>query len=199
MKNEEGHELTKKEHILKVTIDLIKNEGFEGVTVRKIASLANVNVGLVNYHFGSKDKLMNTVIQTLVTSFKESFAILDDDAIPPRERLKRFLIQYLASSEQYPFIVRRLVNEEPIMFESQLEFVNFVKAIGLKKMQRTIEELTGESDPEKLAIMMSHLLGAVLIPTLIEALYEKVTGFPFPDMETRVDILLERYVPEKPF
>lgn len=197
MKNEEGYELTKKDLILRVTIDLIKSEGFEGVTVRKIASLADVNVGLVNYHFGSKDKLLNSVIGILVTSFKESFAVLDDEGIPPRERLKCFLVQYIAFSEEYPFIVRRLVNNEPIMFDSQMQFVNFVKAIGLKKVQRTIEELTGESDPERLIIMLSHLLGAVLLPTLIEALFEKVTGLPFPEVETRIDIMLDRYFPEK--
>lgn len=186
-------DLSTKELILQVTLELIKKEGFEALTVRKIASLAHINVALVNYHFGSKNKLLNAVIQILVTSFRESFTIFDNAALDPRERLKRFLIQYINAYHQYPFIARRLLNEEPVMFESQLEFVDFIKAIGLKKVQSTIEELSGESDPQKLTIMMSHLLGAVFLPTLIEPLYETVTGYPFSNVEIQVDILLDRY------
>lgn len=186
-------DLSTKELIIQVTLELIKKEGFEALTVRKIASLAHINVALVNYHFGSKNKLLNAVIQILVTSFRESFTIFDNAALDPRERLKRFLIQYINAYHQYPFIARRLLNEEPVMFESQLEFVDFIKAIGLKKVQSTIEELSGESDPQKLTIMMSHLLGAVFLPTLIEPLYETVTGYPFSNVETQVDILLDRY------
>ena len=196
MQNGVDHEQTKKELILNTTIELIRDEGFEGLTIRKIAKLARVNIGLVNYYFGSKDKLINVVTQRLVQSFKESFAILDNDHIPPRERLKKFLIQYVISNEKYPYIVRRLIHEKPIMFDSHLEFMNFIKAIGLEKVQKTIQELSGENDRERLTIMTSHLLGALLFPSVIETLYEKVTGYDFPEMETRVDILLERYFPE---
>ena len=41
--------------------------------------------------------------------------------------------------------------------------------------------------------MVSHLLGAIFLPTLIEPLYETVTGYPFSDIETQVEILLDRY------
>lgn len=191
MKNEK--EVSTKELILKVALDLITKEGFEGVTVRKIANLADVNISLINYYFGSKDKLINAAIQVLVTSLKDSFNILDNQSIPPKERLKKFLIQYLSAHEQYPFILRLLISEEPILFESQLEFVNFIKAIGLRKVYSTIEELTGEHDREKLTIMMSHIIGAAVSPILIEPLYEKVTGSSFPDKEKRIELLLNRY------
>ncbi|MFB6468576.1 TetR/AcrR family transcriptional regulator [Cytobacillus sp. Hz8] len=193
MKSCEEKECSKKELILNTTLELIQQEGFEGVTIRKIAAMANVNVALINYHFGSKDRLINAAIQVLVSSFKETFAILDNDSIEPRKRLKSFLIQYIDSYREYPFIVRKLVNQEPLLFESQIDFVNFLRAMGLKKMRHTIEEITGEKDPDKLTIMMSHLLGAVFLPILIEPMYQKVTGYSFSDRETQVEILLERY------
>jgi AcrR family transcriptional regulator len=192
----EEMDCSKKEMILNVTLDLLKKEGFERITVRKIAKAANVNVALVNYYFGSKDKLLNAAVQVLITSFKETFHILDNAAMEPRERLKLFMIQYLNANQQYPFIVRRLVSEETFMFDSQIEFVEFLKAIGMKNLQHTIEELSGESDPQKLTVMTSHLLGAAFLPTLMEPLYIKVTGIPFPDTEMRIDILLDRYFHE---
>ncbi|MBM4762890.1 TetR/AcrR family transcriptional regulator [Bacillus sp. B15-48] len=186
-------DVSKRDLILNVTLKLMKKEGFDGVTVRKIASLAKVNVASINYHFGSKDKLLNEAIQILLNSLRESFAILDDASITPRERLKYFLIEYLKTNQQYPFIIRRLVMQEPAMFESQINFMNFIKVIGLKKVQKTIQELSGEQDSQILTVMMTHIMGALFLPTLIEPLYELVTDFSFPDVETRVEILLDRY------
>lgn len=196
MRQVDEQELSKKELILKVTLGLLESEGFKGVTIRKIAEAADVNVALVNYHFGSKNKLINEVIQILVDSLKELFVILDDDSIEPKMRLKRFLIQYVNIYHQYPFIARHILDQDAVIFDSQKEFVVFMKAIGLKKMQRTIEQLTGETDPEKLTIMMTHLLGSTFLPALIEPLYEKVTGFPLPDRETRIGLMLDRYFSE---
>lgn len=59
MKSGDGNDFSKKDLILQTTLELIKNEGIEQVTVRKIANRANVNAALINYHFGSKDKLLN--------------------------------------------------------------------------------------------------------------------------------------------
>lgn len=193
----EGNDLSKKELIVKVTLDIIKHEGFKGVTIRKIALLANVNIALVNYYFGSKDHLLNEAIQVLIHSLKESFLILDNDKIQPRERLKRFLMQYVNIFDQYPFIVQKILSSEPFKFESPKKFVHFIKVIGLKKMQATIAELSGEHDPETVTIMTSQILGAVFLPPLIEPMYETVTGTPFADREEQIEILLNRYFPSE--
>lgn len=46
-----------KEKILDATLHLIKSEGIDSVTIRKIASEAGTNVALINYYFGSKENL----------------------------------------------------------------------------------------------------------------------------------------------
>lgn len=190
-----GTDLSKKDLILNAALDLIKDEGFEGVTIRKIAARANVNVALINYHFGSKDKLLNTVIQHLIASLKDSFIVLDNASISPRERLKQFLIQYVKTFHKYPFIVRKLVNQEAMEFENDKDFLNFLKFIGWQKFRQTIQELSGEEDPEVLKIMMSHILGAVFLPPLIEPLYRTITGETLYDVESQVELLLNRYFP----
>ncbi|MEC3533749.1 TetR family transcriptional regulator, partial [Bacillus thuringiensis] len=45
----ENENISTKEKILNTTLELIKNEGFESVTIRKIAALSDVNIALVNY------------------------------------------------------------------------------------------------------------------------------------------------------
>lgn len=183
----------KKEQILNVTLEILKTDGFEGITVRKIAKEAGVNAALINYYFGTKDKLLNFAVQRLIASFKETFAILDDNEKEPKEKLKKFLLAYIEKCKQYPFIVKRLVSDDPFLFDSQKEFFEFIKAIGLRSLLRTVGEISGETDQEKLTIMTSHILGASFLPLLMEPLYLKITGFPFPEAETRIDILLEQY------
>ncbi len=49
-----------KEAIMQATIKLIEEKGerLEEITVREICKRADVGLGLVNYHFGNKEKLI---------------------------------------------------------------------------------------------------------------------------------------------
>lgn len=187
--------MERKERILQAALDLLKTEKLEALTVRKIAARAGVNAALVNYHFGSKDRLLNAAVRRLTDSFRGTFAVLEDEALPPRERLKRFLLQYVRLVQQYPFIVERLMADDPFLFDTRIEYASFLKTIGMKHVQRTVRDICGERDPAKLAIMVSHLLGAAFLPVLIEPLYRQVTGGALPDAGERIELLLDRYFP----
>ena len=53
----------KRDRILDAAEHLFAERGFEGVTLRQIASQAGVDVALASYHFGKKDELFTTVFQ----------------------------------------------------------------------------------------------------------------------------------------
>lgn len=57
-----------KENIIKVTTDLIEqNDGnIKSITTRAIAEKADVGLGLINYHFGSKENLITTCVQRII-------------------------------------------------------------------------------------------------------------------------------------
>lgn len=56
-----------KEKIIHATIELIKEHGDTSkITVRDIASCAGVGVGLINYHFQTKDNLINLCTLELI-------------------------------------------------------------------------------------------------------------------------------------
>jgi AcrR family transcriptional regulator len=50
-----------KERILDAAEALLAQEGFAGVTMRAIATSADVNLASINYHFGSKEALIQSV------------------------------------------------------------------------------------------------------------------------------------------
>ncbi len=52
----------KKEKILEVAEELFAEKGFEGTSVRDIAQKAEVNIAMISYYFGSKEKLLEALI-----------------------------------------------------------------------------------------------------------------------------------------
>jgi AcrR family transcriptional regulator len=57
-----------KENIIKVTTELIEqnNGNISSITARMIAQKAGVGLGLINYHFGSKENLITTCVQRII-------------------------------------------------------------------------------------------------------------------------------------
>lgn len=68
-----------KEEIIKATIALIENsEGLvENITIRDISKKAGVAVGLINYHFGSKKKLIEICVQRIINHVMSTFSGAD--------------------------------------------------------------------------------------------------------------------------
>lgn len=64
-----------KEAIIQATIKLIEENGehLEEVTVREICKRAGVGLGLVNYHFGNKDKLIEQCIERMINGTVDHF------------------------------------------------------------------------------------------------------------------------------
>ncbi len=64
-----------KEAIIQATIKLIEENGehLEEITVREICKRAGVGLGLVNYHFGNKDKLIGQCIERMINGIVEQF------------------------------------------------------------------------------------------------------------------------------
>ena len=57
-----------KEAIIQATMKLIEENGehLEEITVREICKRAGVGLGLVNYHFGNKDKLIEQCVERMI-------------------------------------------------------------------------------------------------------------------------------------
>lgn len=68
-----------KERILLAAQKLFAEKGFEAVSLRKITAEALANVAAVNYHFGSKEALIDEVIvQHMLPVMKERMRLLDE-------------------------------------------------------------------------------------------------------------------------
>ena len=84
----------KREHILMVAEKLFGENGFDGTSVRDIAHHANVNLAMISYYFGSKEKLLEALLE-----FRASFTTLQelnkDEQLTPLEKMDRVIDFYV--------------------------------------------------------------------------------------------------------
>jgi AcrR family transcriptional regulator len=66
------------DRILDIAEALFATHGIQGTSIRQITDLAKVNVAAVNYHFGTKDKLVDAVIHRRFQSLEEERALALD-------------------------------------------------------------------------------------------------------------------------
>lgn len=59
--------MTKKEFILDVAETLFAQKGFDATSVRDISKAANINVAMISYYFGSKEKLFEELFRVRMT------------------------------------------------------------------------------------------------------------------------------------
>ncbi|MFT4094066.1 MAG: TetR family transcriptional regulator [Niabella sp.] len=59
--------MSKKEYILEKAEALFAEKGFDATSVRDIAKEAGINIAMISYYFGSKDKLMEALFKMRMT------------------------------------------------------------------------------------------------------------------------------------
>lgn len=86
----------KRAQILAVAEQLFADNGFDGTSVRDIAQLANVNLAMISYYFGSKEKLLEALIEDRAGY---TLGILEelnkDQTLTPWDKIERMVDYYV--------------------------------------------------------------------------------------------------------
>ena len=127
----------KREHILVIAEQLFGERGFDGTSVRDIAQSAGVNLAMISYYFGSKEKLLAALI---VFRSEYTYGILEelnkDQSLSPWDKMDRLV----------EFYVDRILNNLPfhnIMYQEATAFRSDEikdKIIALK--MRNLDQIT---------------------------------------------------------
>jgi AcrR family transcriptional regulator len=175
--------LATKTQILQTTLQLLETQGLGQVTVRKIAAQAGVNVAAVNYHFGSKEQVIFSALQTLRDRFGEAFGYLRSSALPPRERLVAFMTTYCETVFAYPNLVKAFINQN-LIAEIQQDYSSFVRAEGLTLITQTLREIL-PLDDETLRMKAFQMMSSLVLILLVGQNTAAVIGLDFTDPQVR--------------
>lgn len=77
-----------RERILEAALRAFAEKGFDGATTRDIATAAGANLGLIQYHFGGKDKLWRAAVDRAFEQLRKGLDWIAQDA-PGRDDVAR--------------------------------------------------------------------------------------------------------------
>lgn len=185
---------TTRERILQATLGIIGSEGVQNVTTRKIAAAADVNIAAINYHFGSKDNVINEALKILINKFVRSYDYLDDFTVSPEQRLKNFLMSFADAALEYPDVFRNFINQAMNSNHESFEYIEFMKKIGLEKLKLILREITQIQDDDILLMKIFQMFSSLEFPVLLGNQMESFSKFDYNDKEYRykyVELLLK--------
>lgn len=122
-------------HILDIAEELIAKKGYEGTSVRDICSKANINVAMISYYFGSKEKMMSYLYQYRVQKTRENFSEFADtikDGKPEmqmKEIIKYIVSQLFKYNYFHGFVTQELRHTDTVKGELLDFYQIFVKKL----------------------------------------------------------------------
>jgi AcrR family transcriptional regulator len=174
--------------ILEAAEQLFADEGFESVSLRAITQTADVNLAAVNYHFGSKDALIDVVLERYITPINESrLALLDElekeyepnSVVPMAKLLRAFLepfLTHIGRSELSQRLFFKLMGRcmsapSQTLPDSTLPLFHQLITRYAAAMQRSAPELS-----EELILWRLNFTFGVLAQTLLHTeVFEQIT------------------------
>jgi AcrR family transcriptional regulator len=81
--------------ILSAAEKLFAEEGFDGASIRHIARDANVNIAMISYYFGSKEKLLEALIIHRTSGMRMQIVNISREDLTPLEKIDRLVELYI--------------------------------------------------------------------------------------------------------
>lgn len=185
--------------ILTAVIDTLGSEGEQGITVRGIAAKAGVNPALVNYHFGTKDRLVSGAFRFLLSKNMKIFDVLKDRSLPARDRLVNFFDSFYMTISRYPGFLKTQITR---LISGTFVEDDFVYLVGnhIPALYEAIFEMTGKHSRKDAVLRMMQTMPAIVLPTLISGTIKKYSGTDLDNPRTRkryLNMLVDSIAPKE--
>ncbi len=132
----------KQKQIISTAERLFSTKGFDGTSVRDIADEAGVNIAMISYYFGSKEKLMEALFEQRTTNIKVRVeSLLNDDKSTPFEKVELLaedMITKIMNKQQFFKIMmcEQVINKNPII----MNLIHDLKKKNLEEFSKLIKD-----------------------------------------------------------
>lgn len=82
--------------ILQVAEKLFAEIGFDGTSIRDIAKNANINIAMISYYFGSKEKLLEALVLYRISGMSLDLETLNQESISPIQKIEKLIAYYIS-------------------------------------------------------------------------------------------------------
>lgn len=171
----------KQVQILEAAEKLFSDKGFDGTSVRDIAEKAGVNLAMISYYFGSKEKMMEAMFSYRSESFKLQLeTMIRNNELEPMQKVEYLIDQY----------IEKLMNQQcfhRVMVREQMVNNNGFIATQLKQLkirnQALISQLIEDGQKKKafrkdidIPLLMMTLVGTISQLLTTQHYYKEING-----------------------
>lgn len=155
--------------------ELVPRMGISGLKIRDVADKAGVNLGMFNYHFGTKEKYLEALMISVYSEFLSGFKLDSEVGDTSRERLKNALISGARFVRENRMLIAALLEE---IIKGNTKLIEFIR----KNMTKHVNILLGlikqcQKDgyivKTSIFAVIPVLVGAALLPSVIIRILEK--------------------------
>lgn len=148
--------------ILEVAEKLFAENGFDGTPVRQIAKEADINVAMISYYFGSKEKMLEALLLYRISDFKME---LEEAISPEMDALKKIdiFVKIIVSRVHRNRRTHKIVNFEYTKESRKIDFESYIKQ---KRANYKIIEKYIVSG-QKQGVFNKNITIPLLVPTIL--------------------------------
>lgn len=129
----------KQKKILDVAVELFKEKGYMGSSVRDLATKLNIKAASLYAHIRSKEEILEWICFGIANDFFTELQIVKSTNVNPQEKLNLFIDKHLSIVLRNRDVTHIYSNEWKHLEERLPEFVEL-----RKKYQQEVEELISE-------------------------------------------------------
>lgn len=183
--------------IIAIAEKLFAEKGFDGASVRDIAQEAGVNVAMISYYFGSKEKLMEAVFEQRTNSIRLKVEnLLQDNKLTNLEKvfllIDDYVDKFIHQQEFHKIMMReQLINKNtPIA-----AIIHEVKKRNMASIKKLIQNGQKSGDFKKnidIPLMMGTMVGTVSHLMSSQRFYREINN-----LEDLTDLEFQKYIRKK--
>jgi AcrR family transcriptional regulator len=161
-------------HILEAAENLFADKGFEGTSIRDISKVAKINIAMISYYFGSKERLLESLLFYRTSDLKNQLDHLIVEELAPIDKINKLIALYINRINKNKGIYRIIHFE----FNSEKRAKSLAAFAELKKGNlKTLETIIAEG--QKKGVFRKDIIVPLLTPTILGTFFHFQMNKPF--------------------
>ena len=151
------------DRILKAALDIVYSEGFDHISLRRIAELAKVSSGTPYVYFKDKQDLLTSLYFTCLEYAMDGLQESMNSAVLPKEKIYIWLSQMVRKYCDVPLMVKYLIGfyGRPDLFTEEVKKRYLEMYISLEPLCREAIS-SGQAKTSDPAVMQTMLIAPVI-------------------------------------
>jgi len=183
--------------IMEAAEKLFAGKGFDGTSVRDIADEAGVNLAMISYYFGSKEKLMESLFKYRGESIKlQLITMLENKELSSLQKVYALIDNYIERIMKQQCFHKILSREQMVDLKgANTQLIHELKRTNQELVKKLIHEGQKRSEFKKnidVPLMMATLVGTTSHLVTTQHYYRKLNN-----LESLSDEEFEKHIKKK--